>query len=183
VALPPGCPGRWTGGVFTADEVTLQTGFTAACTALARLATSGLVMLLAQDAYRQGGVPLLGAGRVRALPGTLRLAGVRLGELAVKEGWARLPLRWEATGPGGPFPVLDADITLVAAGKYATVVGLAGAYRLPPSLAAAGLDQEIIGRCAGHTTGDFLGRLAGALAHPAGQPQSAARPASSAPPA
>jgi hypothetical protein len=169
--------------VFTADEVTLPTGFTAACPALARLAAGGLVVRLAQDAYRQGGGPLLGAGRVRALPGTLRLAGLRVGELAVKDGWARLPLRWEATGPGGPFPVLDADITLVAAGAYATVVGLAGAYRLPPSLAGAGLDRELVGRCAGHTTGDFLGRLAGALAHPAAQPGSAARLASSGPPA
>ena len=169
--------------MFTADEVTLQTGFTAACAALARLATGGLVVLLAQDAYGQGGGELLRAGRVRTLPGTLRLAGVRLGELAVKDGWARLPLRWEATGPGGPFAVLDADLTLVEAGKYATVVGLAGAYRLPPSLAGAGLDREIIGRCAEHTTGDFLGRLACALAHPAGQPESAGWPVTSVPPA
>lgn len=139
-----------------------------------KLVVGGLVVRFSRDAYSEGGQELLRARRARGLPGILQLAEVWVGELAIQDSWARLPLRWEITGPGDErFPVLDADLTLAAAREYTTVVALSGAYRPPPSLAVAGLDQEVIRRCAARTTRGFLAPLACALAHPAGQ----ARPA------
>jgi hypothetical protein len=106
----------------------------------------------------------------------LRLAGVRLGELAVQDAWVRLPLRWEAAGSGDQScPVLDADLTLAQAGEHRTVLRLTGTYRLPPGLAAAGFDEDVIGRCAARTARGFLARLACAVSHPAGQAASATR--------
>lgn len=155
--------------MFIADQVTLETGFPAICARLGTLAGGGLVLRASKDAYGEGITGLLRAGPVRYLPGTGGLAGVRLGELAVQDVCARLPLRWEITGPdGGRFPVLDADITLTVAGKCATVLALTGTYRPPPSLVGAGLDREVVRRCAAETIRGFLARLACAIAHPAG---------------
>ena len=63
--------------------------------------------------------------------GLSRLAEVRPGDLMATPGGARLWLRWEAIGPDGAvFPALDADLTLSPAGETATVLTLAGVYRL-----------------------------------------------------
>jgi len=160
--------------VFIADEITLETGFPAVRTQLAKLAGNGLIVAISRAAYSEGGQELLRAGRVRGLPGTLRLAEVRLGELVLVDDRARLPLHWEAMGAGGKrCPVLDADITLAGALAETAVLALAGAYWPPPSLAVTGLDQAAIRRCAACTTRAFLARLGCAVVHPAGQ----ARPA------
>jgi hypothetical protein len=161
---------RWTGLMFIADQITLETGFPAVCARLERLAGGGLLLRASKDAYGEGITELLRAGPVRYLPGMWDLAEVRLGELAAQDDVAaRLPLRWETAGAaGGRFPVLDADITLTAAGEYATVLALTGSYRPPSGLAAAGLDREVVRRCAAGTIRSFLARLACAIAHPAG---------------
>jgi hypothetical protein len=163
--------------VFITSEITVDLGFPAAAGGLAKRSAGGMVTAVSQDAYREGSEELAGSGPVRCLPGALRLAGVRLGELAVQDAWARLPLRWEAAGPRDKgFPVLDADLTLAAAGAHSTVLRLTGTYRLPPGLAAAGFGQQVIGRCADRTARGFLTRLACTISHPAGQAAPAARP-------
>lgn len=48
-----------------------------------------------------------------------------------------LILRWEAVDDSGcPFPLLDADITLIPDGEHAVLIGLAGAYRPLPAAAS-----------------------------------------------
>jgi len=156
--------------VFIADQITLEGGFPALYARLGKLADGGLPLRMSNDAYSEGITALVHSGPVRHLLGR-GLTGVRLGELTVltgQHGCARLPLRWETTGPAGQFPVLDADITLTAAGEDATVFALTGAYRLPPSL-AAGADQQAMQQCAAATIHSFLARLASAIAHPAGR--------------
>jgi hypothetical protein len=163
--------------VFITCEITLGLGFPAASAGLAKRSVGAIVTAVSQDAYSEGSEELTGAGPVRCLPGALRLAGVRLGELSVQDTGARLPLRWEAAGPRDQgFPVLDADLTLAEAGEHSTVLRLTGTYRLPPGLAAAGFDQEAIGRCAARTAHGFLARLGCAISHPAGLAASATRP-------
>ena len=109
--------------MFIADQITLEGGFPAVYARLGKLADGGLLLQVSDDAYHQGITGLVHGGPVRHLPGR-GLAGVRLGGLALLTGHdrcARLPLRWETTGPAGRFPVLDADITVTAAGEDATI--------------------------------------------------------------
>jgi hypothetical protein len=156
--------------VFIADQITLEGGFPALYARLGKLADGGLLLRVSNDAYGEGVTALVHSGPVRHLPGR-GLTGVRLGELTVltvQHSCARLPLRWETTGPTGQFPVLDADITLTAAGEDATVLALTGAYRPPPGL-AAGAGQQAVRQCAAATIHSFLARLACAIAHPAGR--------------
>ena len=137
---------------------------------LGKLADGGLLLRVSNDAYGEGFTALVHSGPVRHLPGR-GLTGVRLGELTVltgQHGCARLPLRWETTGPAGQFPVLDADITLTVAREDATVLALTGAYRLSPG-PAAGAGQQAVQQCAAATIHSFLARLACAVAHPAGR--------------
>lgn len=161
--------------MFIADQITLGCGFPATRARLDRLAGGGLLLQAANDAYSAGLAGLLHAGPVRCLPGR-GLAALRLGEVAIQDGSARLPVRWETTGPAGRFPVLDGDLTLTPARHGATVLALTGAYRLPPGVAAQASPQALR-RCAAATIGGFLARLACAIAHPAGQadPDSHAR--------
>ena len=156
--------------MFFADQITLEGGFPALYARLGKLADGGLLLRVSNDAYGEGFTALVHSGPVRHLPGR-GLTGVRLGELTVltgQHGCARLPLRWETTGPAGQFPVLDADITLTAAREDATVLALTGAYRLPPGL-AAGAGQQVVQQCAAATIHSFLARLVCAIAHPAGR--------------
>jgi hypothetical protein len=157
--------------VFVADQVTVESGFPAGCARLGQLAGGSLLLRASSDAYSEGIAGLLQAGPVRCLPGR-GLAGVRLGDLTVQDGCARLPLRWETAGPAEQFPVLDGDITLAAAGEDTTVLALTAAYRPPPGL-TAGVNRAAVRSCATATIRGFLARLACAIAHPAGRPEPA----------
>ena len=174
--MPPdtGTGARWTGVVFVADQITLKVGFPAARATLGRLIGGELLRRASEDAYGEGLTRLSRAGPVRPLPGSRGLAQVRRGELAVQDGSARVPLRWETAGsPGERFPVLDADLTLIAAGENTTVLALTGAYRPPPGLTAAGSDPRVVRRCAADTIGGFLALLGSAIRHPAGRAEPA----------
>lgn len=156
--------------MFVTDQIGLEAGFAAALSRLEKLVGGGLVRRASNDAYDEGLRDLLRAGPVRYLPGSWRLAGVRLGQLAIGDGRARLPLRWEITRPaGGRFPVLDVDITLTAAGESATVLALTGAYRLPAGLPSAGLGAPEVRWCAARTVHGLLTRLACVITHPSGR--------------
>jgi hypothetical protein len=154
--------------VFITDQITLAGAFPAACTRLRQLADGRLLQRASNDAYGEGvRGGLMHGGPVRHLP-SRDLAGVQLGHLTVltgHNGCARLPLRWETAGPAGQFPVLDADITLTAAGDT-SVLALVGTYRLPPG---PGAGQEAVRQCAAATIHSFLALLACAIAHPAGR--------------
>ena len=168
----PACPGaaEWTGGmsgsVFISDQVLLDVSFEAARRRLRRLTAGGLLRGACEYAYATGITGLAQQAGPAAAPG--RLAGVLPADLIDTGGCARLPLRWQATGPGGAlFPALDANLTLSPAGQATTVLELAGVYRLPPPVAAR-LGPAAMPCLAGLTIRSLIARLACALAHPAG---------------
>jgi hypothetical protein len=66
----------------------------------------------------------------------------------------------------GLFPALDADITLTSAGKHATLLRLAGAYRPTLGWLGAGIDRVILHRVAAATIGVFIDRVADAITLP-----------------
>lgn len=75
-----------------------------------------------------------------------------------------LILRREAASGGGlPFPVLDADITLVADGERATRIGLEGVFRRVPG---AEPDSGTARRAATAIIRCLLSRIAGTISDP-----------------
>ena len=157
------------GGMFVADQVLLDLSFGAAAARLAEVARGGLLTDVSQGAYGDGVSGLARVGPLGAAPGVSKLAGVHLLDVAVRGESAVLPLRWQATSPGGRlFPALDADLTLTPAGEHATRLSLAGAYRPPLGPVGARLDRAIFHQVAQATARSLLARVADALTHPTG---------------
>src|SRR5262245_45759202 len=152
--------------VFVGDYVLLDVGFPAARHKLGRLARDGVLLSAAEYAYGAGITGLVET--VGPAAGMSRLAGVRAEDIAEAPDGARLWLRWEAIGPDGAvYPALDAALTLTPAGDAATLLALAGVYRLPGQT-EAGLDPAIVRCFAAVAVRSFIARLACALMHPAG---------------
>ena len=125
-----------------------------------------MLLWAAELAYGEGISDLVEVAGPAA--GLTRLAGVRLDDVAQADDCAHVAFQWEAIATDGKlFTALDADLMLVPAGDQITAVDLAGAYRLQPGRAGAGLDQAIVGRYAAAIR-SFLARVACALVHPAG---------------
>jgi hypothetical protein len=157
-----------TRGVFVSDEQLLDVSFTTARARLANLTRSRALGAAADDAYSSEMIGLAQAQPVAFAPGMCRLTQVQVHELKAGGGSARLALRWQVSRPGGGlFPVLDADITLTAAGEHATNLMLAGAYRHPPGTVSAGHDRAAWHPMAAATIRAFLNHITEAISHAA----------------
>jgi hypothetical protein len=125
-----------------------------------------LLMTASQDVYaaaitRFAELSSAGPGEVS------KLVQVQVRDRVAGRGWAPLTLRWQASAADGAvFPAPDADIRLAPAGDQATVLTLDGAYRPPPGVAGAGLDQVVLHQTATGAVRDFLDRMAAAIASP-----------------
>jgi hypothetical protein len=150
--------------MFVREEARLPLGFAVACTGLARLARGGRLLDASQAAYGDGVTGLAKVGPPDTRPGLSKLVTIHVGDVVASGDEARLPLRWEATGPGSSlFPALDADITLGPDGELATSLTLTGVYRPPLGMVGAMLDRAVLSRVAAATIRDFVGRLAQAI--------------------
>jgi hypothetical protein len=151
--------------MFVREEARLSVGFAVARTALARLQREGGRLLDAsQAAYGDGVSGLAKVGPPGTWPDLSKVVMIHVGDMAVTDVSARLPLRWEATGPGsGLFPALDADVTVMPVESHATILRLAGVYRPPLGKLGALLDRAILSRVATATIRDFVDRLALAI--------------------
>jgi hypothetical protein len=153
--------------MFVREEAQLPVGFAIACTALARLARGGRLLDASQAAYGDGVSSLTKVGPPGVWPDLSKLVRIHVGDMAVTDASARLPLRWEATGPGsGLFPALDADVTVTPAGHETAILTLTGVYRPPLGKLGAMLDRAVLSRVAAATIRDFVGRLAEAIESP-----------------
>lgn len=161
--------------MFVGDEVVLDVSFAVARARLADLTGNNLLRSASEDAYRAG-IADLGSDPPE-------VARVLIRELANTDGRAGLAIRWEASGPEcGPFPALDADITIVPATDKATLLVLAGVYRAPPGPSGAAPDHATLHRVAAATIRSFLGRLAAGVAGSApGRGRQVASPAEARP--
>ncbi|HEY2576132.1 MAG TPA: hypothetical protein VGI74_07470 [Streptosporangiaceae bacterium] len=145
--------------MFVADEARVGVGFPVARARLEVLARSDALARVSRDAYS-------------GAPGVSRLVSVTFVDLAVRADSVILGVRWNAAGPDGvPFPALDANITLTADGGQATVLRLEGACRLPDAAPGPQPAAVIMNRAAMATVHSFVGRLADAIACPAGADQ------------
>jgi hypothetical protein len=151
--------------MFVADQVLLELSFPAAADRLTKVARGGLLAHVSQGAYGDGVTGLVRVGPL----GVSKLVEVHLLDMVTRGESAVLPLRWQATGPGGAlFPALDADLALTSAGEHSTRLSLAGTYRPPLGAVGAGLDKVILHKVAQATVRSLLARVADALTRPQG---------------
>ena len=150
--------------MFVGHQVLLNVGFGVARARLKNLVNSGLLVSVAHDVYAAAVARL--AQVSPAGPAELsKLVQVQARDVVTGTGSATLALRWQASAPDGTlFPALDADIRLAPAGDGAAVLTLEGAYRPPPEVVGAGLDQTVLHRAAATAVQDFLDRIAEAIA-------------------
>jgi len=150
--------------MFIRDEARLAVSFPAAAARLADLARRGRLMTASQDAFQAGLARLEAHPAPAPAVSVSGLARARFRELIVRGDAADLALRWEAHGPGGElFPALDADVTLSPDGAAATLLALAGVYRVPAGEPGRGLDGAIVRHMAEETTRTFVSLMAAAI--------------------
>jgi hypothetical protein len=163
--------------VFVAQDVETGVSFSMARLRLMELIAGRALAEASRAAYGEGlaGLPGLPAS---AQPVPARLMRVRYLQPVQGADQMTAGLRWEAAGtPGGLFPVLDADLTLVATGPQASLLSLAGVYRLP---ASDDLDPATAGQVADATVRALLGAVAAYLSS-AGTPAASLPRAAEAP--
>lgn len=164
--------------MFVSQGLTLDVSFVEARARLMTLTHGGWLSTASQGAYADGLAGTIRVGPFGDVPGMSKLVRVSLLEPVPKDDVVDLPLRWEAAGVAGRlFPVLDADLTMTAAGSGQTLMTLNGAYRPPLAGVGAGLDRIVLHRVATTTIRSLLARIAEALASPAPATESAPRPA------
>ncbi|MGC8462292.1 MAG: hypothetical protein ACP5P9_01280 [Acidimicrobiales bacterium] len=106
--------------------------------------------------------------------GLAKAVRVTTGEPRSYGGSVVVPLQWEATGPAGLFPRLDADLELSTLGPSCCRLGLTGRYVVPFGSLGKAADRLMLHRIAEGTFRRFLTGLANRLAVPeAGEPQAA----------
>ena len=168
--------------MFVGHEILLGVSYPEARAGLARLAHGGWLSDASDGAYAEGLAGLVRVGPFGDMPGASKLVRVLLLEPVERDGSVTLSLRWEATGVMGRlFPVLDANIILIAAGENRSQLALAGAYRSPFAAAGEGLDRVLLHQVASATARSLLRRIAETIA-PAGVAVSEPSPAAPSPP-
>jgi hypothetical protein len=160
----------FTGGVFVDHQLLLNVGFGVARARLANLVHSHLLVSASHDVYGAAVTRLAQASP----PGPAelsRLVRVQARDVVTGAKSATLALRWLASAPaGGLFPALDADIRLAPVGDQTTLLTLDGAYRPPPGVTGAGLDQAVMQQAAATAVHDLLDRMGAAIAGPGTAP-------------
>lgn len=162
--------------MFAYDERLLAVSFDAAAPRLARLASGGWLRARSEAVYDGGVAFLARVGPLGAVPGASKLVRVRLAEPRRRDEMISVPLRWEATGPGGLFPALDADIRLSDAGGHSARVTLTASYRPPLAAIGATLDRLVLHAVATATIRALLATIADALEGAPAQARDAAAP-------
>jgi len=157
--------------MFITRNLIADAGFAAARARLAQLIDRGRLTEVSRDAYEGA---LMRVGPFGDAPGMSKLVRVRILGPVRRDGTWTVWLRWEAAGVArGLFPVLDADLMLMAEGTDRTRVMLNGCYRPPLGRLGAGLDRAVLHRVASATIGALLRSIAGELAEPGRVPAAA----------
>ena len=89
-----------------------------------------------------------------------KIVAVHLGEPEGADEALVIPLTWEATGPTGLFPRLEAELRLSALDPERAELALSGRYRPPLGRAGRVLDETLLTHVAGATVRSFLRRVA-----------------------
>jgi hypothetical protein len=80
------------------------------------------------------------------------------------------PLRWVASGRGGLFPALDADLEVASLGSNRTQLAMSARYVPPFGKLGRVIDRAVLARVAEATLKDFLDRVADTIMGSGGTP-------------
>lgn len=117
---------------------------------------------IARDANHRGDVLLAEVGfgdDVRIA----RQVAIELGETVRMPTKTVVPLRWNATGPAGLFPALDADLEIAPLGPHRTQLAMSARYVPPLGPIGRAIDRAMLFRVAEATLKDFLDRVGEAV--------------------
>jgi hypothetical protein len=149
--------------MFVGAELAVAVPFGIAKNALDLAVADGGLIAESRRAVEEGLVFLMPVGP-RGSHGPARDVLVRLlpgrgvGETFV------VPLRWEATGAAGRlFPVLDANLELVAAGKSGSRLSIAASYQPPLGKVGATIDRAGMSMIASATMDALLREVSAQL--------------------
>ena len=151
--------------MFVSQQVVLESRFEIASARLVALTDGTALVGMSARSYDGSKQALLRVGPMGVDAGISKLIQVHTLTPIHTDLTTMVSMRWEATGvTGGLFPVLDADLILVRAGRNQARLRLMGSYRPPLGRAGAVLDRVILYRLATATVHAFLQELAIAIA-------------------
>jgi hypothetical protein len=157
--------------MFAVHEVTVDARYEVVTARLIHLINWGALHGVCEAVYEGGLETVLRVGPFGGQRGLSKLVRVRVLDPVRRGGTMAVSLRWEATGVAGElFPVLDADLMLLADGDDRSRLELVGSYRPPFGRAGVAVDAVIMGRVAAATIRSLLESLAVVLAQPAPSP-------------
>jgi hypothetical protein len=114
---------------------------------------------LAERAHHRGDLLLAEVGFGEAVR-IKRTVVVELGESVRSGSKTVFPLRWAASGPGGLFPSLDADLEVASLRPRRTQLAMSARYVPPFGTIGRVIDRAVLSRVAEATLKDFLDRVA-----------------------
>jgi hypothetical protein len=116
----------------------------------------------AERAHHQGDQLLAEVGFGEAVR-IKRTVAVELGNPVRSGSKTVFPLRWAASGPGGLFPSLDADLEVASLRPGRTQLAMSARYVPPFGTVGRMIDRAALSRIAEATLKDFLDRVADAI--------------------
>ena len=150
--------------MFLADQRLCSVSIGPARARLADLLARGWLTTASVASYQDGIGHLLWTGTPDDPPGLPQLAQTHFLEPIHREDSTTMGMRWEATSvTGGPFPALDANLTLTAEGVQLTRLTLNGVYRSPLGILSAVPERVLINKSATTTIKSLLTRICQAL--------------------
>lgn len=118
---------------------------------------------LAAAAMSEGEALRLRIGPLGAVPLLAKTVSLEVGEPLTRDEVTVVPLTWKATTTPGLFPVMSADLEVVALDAELTQLTLRGRYEPPLGAVGRRLDRLLMHRIAEASVRSFLGRLVATL--------------------
>jgi hypothetical protein len=117
---------------------------------------------LAERAHHRGDLLLAEVGFGEAIR-IKRTVVVEVGQPIRSGSKTVFPLRWAASGPGGLFPSLDADLEVASLRPGHTQLAMSARYVPPFGAVGRVIDRAALARVAEATLKEFLDRVGGAI--------------------
>jgi hypothetical protein len=114
---------------------------------------------LAAAAMSEGEALRLRIGPLGPVPLLAKTVSLEVGEPLKRDEVTVVPLTWKATATPGLFPVMSADLEVVALDAELTQLTLRGRYEPPLGAVGRRLDRLLMHRVAEASVRSFLGRL------------------------
>jgi hypothetical protein len=93
-----------------------------------------------------------------------RTVALTVGEPTRISAKTSIPLGWSASGPGGLFPALDADLEIAPLEDGRCQLAISARYAPPLGVVGRAIDRAVLARVAEATVKDFLDRVRDSIA-------------------